>query len=140
LQYVIYFIAGGGLVVSVAYLNNRGNPLLTALVGNIPVIFLLNIFLVYQVGGLAGSLTYAKSALLLIPVFTSFVILTIWLLPQVGMPKALLPGMTAYLVPVIISQARKHALLKRAVNHKKSLDKGQDKTNLDVSGWPQDVP
>jgi len=103
----MYFIVGGGIVALVAYLASRGNPFLATLVANIPVLFLLNIFLFYRTGGVSGSIGYTKAVLLLLPVFVSFVVLTTWLLPKLGMPRALLPGMLLYLVPVIISQVRK---------------------------------
>ena len=131
--YVIYFIAGGALVTLVAYLAGRGNPLLTVLVGNIPIMFLLNIFLVYQAGGVSSSLAYAKGVLSLLPIFILFVILTLWLLPQLGMPKALLPGMAVYLVPAVISLVRKHRMPKRLTTHEESFEVGQEKANLDVS-------
>ena len=55
-QYVLYFILGGSLVALVDYLAGRGNPILTTLVANVPVLFILNIFLTYRAGGLNGSL------------------------------------------------------------------------------------
>lgn len=107
LHYITYFIVGGGIVALVAYLASRGNALLATLVANIPALFLLNIFIIYRTNGVSGSLTYANGTLLLLPVFILFVIVTIWLLPTLGMPKALLLGMLLYLVPVIISRVRK---------------------------------
>ena len=128
--YVIYFIAGGALVTSVAYFAARGNPFLAALVGSIPVMFLLNIYLVYQAGGLSSSLAYSRGVLSLLPVFILFVVTTIWFLPQLGMPKALLPGMTMYLALAVISQVKKDRMLKRWSNHEQSLVIGQDITTM----------
>jgi len=128
--YIIYFIAGGASVTSVAYLASRGNPFLAALVGSIPLIFLLNIYSVYQGGGLSSSLAYSKGVLSLLPVFVVFVVVTMWLLPQVGMPKALLPGMAMYLALAIISQVKKDRMLKRWSNHEQSLVMGQDITTM----------
>jgi len=130
LQYVIYFIAGGTLAALVAYFAGRGNPVLAALVGSIPVMFLLNIYLVYRAGGVSSSLAYSKGVLLLVPAFILFVIVTMWLLPGLGMPKALLPGMTVYPVLALISRAKKHGLPKRWSNHGQSLVMGQDITTM----------
>ncbi len=128
--YVIYFITGGALVTLVTYLAGRGNPVLAALVGSIPVMFLLNIYSVYQAGGVSSSVAYSKSVLLLLPVFILFVVLTIWLLPQVEMPKALLPGMAVYLALAVISQVKKGRMPKRWSNHGQSLVMGQDITTM----------
>ena len=124
--YVIYFIAGGALVTSVAYLANRGNPFLAALVGSIPVMFLLNIHLVYQAGGLSSSLAYSRSVLSLLPVFILFVVATMRLLPQLGMPKALFPGIAVYLALAVISQIKKDRMLAKWNNNGQSLMIGQD--------------
>ena len=108
LQYILYFIAGGALVTLVAYLANRGNPSLTILVGNIPVLFLLNTFLVYGAGGVSGFVTYARGALTCIPVFIAFVCVTMWLLPRLGMSRALLVGVSVYIIPALVYHIRKH--------------------------------
>ena len=59
LQYLGYFILGGVVVASVAYLGGRGNVFLAAFVANLPILFLMNVFLMYRVGGVDSSLTYA---------------------------------------------------------------------------------
>jgi hypothetical protein len=95
-QYILYFILGGSLVALVAFLSGRGNPILTTLVANLPVLFILNIFLTYRAGGVDGSMIYAKGALLLLPVFVLFVGITMMLLPRLGLPLALLSSASAY--------------------------------------------
>ena len=78
LQYVIYFIAGGALTALVAYFARRGNPFLAALVGSIPVMFLLNVHLVYRATGASSSLAYSKGVLSMVPAFVIFVMVTMW--------------------------------------------------------------
>jgi len=129
LQYVIYFIAGGALAALVAYFAGRGNPLLTALVGSIPVMFLLNVYLVYRATGVSSSLAYSKGVLLLVPAFVIFVIVTMWLLPRLGIPKALLPGLTVYPVLALIGQAKKRGLPKRRGNNDNAQNK-QEKEGI----------
>jgi len=102
LQYLIYFLAGGTVVALVAYVGSRGNGMLAALVASLPVLFLLNVLLMYRNGGVASSLEYVKGSLLFVPAFVSYAALTIWLLPHLGMPKALLPGLPIYLVPMMM--------------------------------------
>jgi uncharacterized membrane protein (GlpM family) len=128
LQCVIYFVAGGTLAALVAYLAGRGNPFLTAVVGSIPIMFLLNVYLVYRAGGLSSSLAYSKGVLLLLPAFILFVIVTMWLLPRLGMPKALLPGIIVYPVLALISQAKKRGLPKGMGNN----DKGKNNKRGEV--------
>jgi hypothetical protein len=116
-QYVMYFILGGSLVALVAYLSGRGNPVLTTLVANIPVLFILNIFLMYRAGGVTGSMTYAKGALLLLPVFVLFIVVTMLLLPRLGLPLALLSGVTAYVALPVAHYAGRRIKFKQAHNN-----------------------
>jgi len=126
-QFIMYFIAGGTLATLVAYFASRGNPLLAALVSSIPVKFLLNISIVYRTGGIYSSLAYSKNVLLILPVFVIFVIITMRLLPQVGMPKALVLGMMVYPALTLISQVKKRGLLKRIDNNDKDKNnKGKE--------------
>jgi hypothetical protein len=108
LQYLIYFLIGGTVVAAVAYLGSRGDSALAAFVASLPVLFLLNVFVMYRVGGINGSLTYAKGVVLMLPVFVFYAALTIWLLPRLGMPKALVLGLPIYLIPVAAIRMRRH--------------------------------
>lgn len=108
LQYIIYFLIGGTVVAAVAYLGSRGDSALAAFVASLPVLFLLNVFVMYRVGGMNGSLTYAKGVVLMLPVFVFYAALTIWLLPRLGMPKALMLGLPVYLIPVVAIRMRRH--------------------------------
>ena len=108
LQYLIYFLIGGTVVAAVAYLGSRGDSALAALVASLPVLFLLNVFVMYRVGGMNGSLTYAKSVVLMLPIFVFYAALTTWLLPRLGMPKALMLGLPVYLIPVVAIRMRRH--------------------------------
>jgi len=123
LQYLVYFLIGGAVVASVAYLGSRGNTFLAAFVANMPILFLLNVFLMYRVAGVDGSLTYVKGAILLLPIFACYAILTIWLLPHLGMPKALLPGLLLYLIPIMARKMVQHRVSKT------SLKRGGDESN-----------
>jgi len=113
LQYLIYFLLGGVVVASAAYLGGRGNVLMAAFVANLPILFLTNIFLMYRVGGVDSSLTYAKGVILMLPVFACYALLTVWLLPHLGMPKALLPGLPLYLIPVALRRLVRHRIVKK---------------------------
>lgn len=115
LQYLLYFVVGGALVALVAFLAQRGNGTLTILVANIPVMFLLNMLLMYKSGGVDGSLMYARAALMYLPFYIVFVFITMYLLPRLGMPLALLPGAFIFILPVFIRRMRErrnHALLR----------------------------
>ena len=108
LQYLIYFLIGGTVVAAVAYLGSRGDSALAAFVASLPVLFLLNVFVMYRAGGMNGSLTYAKGVVLMLPIFVFYAALTIWLLPRLGMPKALVLGLPVYLIPVVAIRMRRH--------------------------------
>lgn len=113
LQYLLYFLLGGAVVASVAYLGNRGNAVLSAFVVSLPTLFLLSVFLMYRVRGIDGSLTYAKDVILMLPVFILYVALTTWLLPRVGMPKALVLGLPIYLIPLVVRTIVRHKISKK---------------------------
>jgi len=115
LQYLIYFLVGGTVVALVAYAGSRGNVILVSFVASLPVLFLLNVLLMYRIGGVVAGITYVKGSLLFLPAFICYAALTIWLLPYLGMPKSLLPGLPVYLLPMMI---------RRVVRQKASKSKG----------------
>jgi len=90
------------VVTVVAYIGSRSNGFLAALVASLPILFLLNVLLMYRNGGVTTSLEYVKGSLLFVPAFVCYATLTIWLLPRLGMPEALLPGLPIYLLPMMI--------------------------------------
>ena len=98
-QYLLYFLLGGSIVALVAYLANQGNQILTILVGNLPVLFLMNIILTYRVGGATGGMVYAKGALMTLPFYIVFVAIVMFILPRVNSPLAVLPAALVYIVP-----------------------------------------
>ena len=90
------------MVTVVAYIGSRSNGFLAALVASLPILFLLNVLLMYRNGGVVTSLEYVKGSLLFVPAFVCYATLTVWLLPRLGMPEALLPGLPIYLLPMMI--------------------------------------
>ena len=90
------------MVVLVAYVGSRGNGILAACVASLPILFLLNVLLMYRNGGVTTSLDYVRGSLLFVPAFVCYATLTIWLLPRFGLPWALLPGIPIYLLPMMI--------------------------------------
>lgn len=101
-QYLLYFLIGGTIVALVAYFVNQGNQVLTILVGNIPILFLLNTILAYRAGGSMSSIAYAKGALISLPFFIIFVLMVLFILPRINTPAAILPAMLVYIIPPII--------------------------------------
>ena len=103
-HYVLYFLIGGTVVTVVAYIGSRGNGMLAAFVASLPVLFLLNVLLMYRNGGVGTSIAYTKGSLLFLPAFACYAALTIWLLPHLGMPKALVPGLPIYALPLLVKK------------------------------------
>ena len=126
-QYIIYFFIGGGVVTLVVYIASRGNLFLATLVGNIPILFLLNVFLVYRESGVSGSLVYAKGVLLMLPIFILFIAITMLLIPHLGMPKAILSSLPIYLIlPTVLYHVKKKRGLRSIDSHNHSFEVGQD--------------
>jgi hypothetical protein len=117
-HYLLYFLIGGTVVTVVAYIGSRGNGMLAAFVASLPMLFLLNVLLMYRNGGLAAGITYAKGALLFLPAFACYALLTIWLLPHLGMPKALVLGLPIYTVPIIMMKKIRPKILKAKASSK----------------------
>ena len=124
-QYMLYFLLGGSIVALVAYLVNQGNQILTILVGNLPVLFLLNIILAYRVGGAMSSITYAKSALLSLPFFAIFVLIMLLILPRINTPAAILPAMLIYIIPPLVFFRRKQRVFQRSETTNNLSEGGQ---------------
>ncbi|MDD5604328.1 MAG: hypothetical protein RBR99_04410 [Dehalococcoidales bacterium] len=106
LQCLLSFFVGGGLLALVSFVAQKGNATLTILVANIPVMFLLNVLSTYRVGGVDGSLNFAKGALMYLPFYIIFVLITMWLIPRLGLPGALFPGLPIFVIPALIRRWR----------------------------------
>jgi len=138
-QYLLYFLLGGSIVALVAYLSNQGNQLLTILVGNLPVLFLMNIFLAYRVGGATGGVVYARGALMTLPFFIAFVLIIMFILPRVNTPLAALPAMLVYMVPPLVYHGRRQRAYQKSMAIGKSGAETQAVTpvspNLENNGY-----
>jgi len=101
-SYVLYFLIGGTLVTAVAYVGKHGDGMTAAFVASLPVLFITNVFLLYQNGGVPAGLSYARGALLYLPMFVGCVLLTIVLLPRIEAPLAVLAGVSVYALPAAV--------------------------------------
>ncbi len=100
--YLLYFIVGGILVSAVAYIGKHGDGMSAAFVASLPVLFITNMVLLYQNGGVPAGLSYARGVLACLPMFVGCILLTMVLLPRIGMPWALLAGLSVYLLSAIV--------------------------------------
>ena len=62
-QYLIYFLVGGGATAFIAYFNVNGNPGLAALIGCTPVHFLVNVLIAFFVMGTATAMTFSRTSI-----------------------------------------------------------------------------
>ena len=100
--YVLYFIVGGTIVTAVAYVGKHGDGMTAAFVASLPVLFIINMLLLYQNGGVSAGMSYARGALMYLPMFVGCVLLTMVLLPRVEMPLAVLAGVSVYALPAVV--------------------------------------
>ena len=115
-QYLVYFLSGGTMVAFVAYIGSRSNGMLAAFVASLPILFLLNVLLMYHNGGVGASVEYSKGALLFLPAYAVYVVITMLLLPHLGLPTALFPAVPAYAVPLTLRRIRRHNFSK-SIHH-----------------------
>ncbi len=108
--YAAYFVVGGTLVSAVAYVGKHGDGMSAAFVAGLPVLFLINVVLLCQSGGIAAGLSYARGALVYLPMFVGCVLLTMMLLPRIGMPWAALAGASVYLVLMVRPSGTRRAV------------------------------
>ena len=118
----------------VAYLVNQGNQLLAVLVGNIPILFLLNIILAYRAGGSISSIAYAKGALISLPFFIVFVVIVLLILPRINNPAAVLPAMLVYVIPPFVFYGRRRRDFQREEMIIRSIDAAQDTASPTATG------
>jgi surface polysaccharide O-acyltransferase-like enzyme len=100
--YILYFVVGGTLVTAVAYVGKHGDGMTAAFVASLPVLFIINMLLLYQNGGVSAGLSYARGALMYLPMFVGCVLLTMVLLPRLDMPLAVLAGVSVYALPAFV--------------------------------------
>jgi hypothetical protein len=106
-SYVLYFLIGGTIVSAVAYVGTHADGKTAAFVAGLPVLFVINLLLLYQNGGISAGMSYARGALMYVPIFVACVGLTLFLLPRLPMPLALVAGLSLYAVPVIARSVRR---------------------------------
>ena len=63
-QYLLYFLVGGGATALIAYFNVNGNPAIAALVGCTPVHFLTNVLIAFFVMGTATAMTFSRTSII----------------------------------------------------------------------------
>jgi len=115
--YVLYFIIGGTLVTAVAYVGKHGDGMSAAFVASLPVLFIINVLVLYNSGGLSAGLSYARGALMYLPMFVGCVLLTMVLLPRIGMPFAMLAGVSVYALPAVV----RPLVMRRRAAHRQAL-------------------
>jgi hypothetical protein len=100
--YALYFVVGGTLVTAVAYVGKHGDGMSAAFIASLPVLFVINVFLLYQHGGVSAGMSYARGALMYLPMFVGCVVLTMVLLPRIGLTLAMLSGISIYALPAVV--------------------------------------
>jgi hypothetical protein len=110
-SYVLYFLIGGTVVTTVAYIGTHADGMTAAFVAGLPVLFIINVLLLYHTGGVSAGVSYARGALICTPVFVVCVVLTMWLLPRLQMPWALIAGASVYGVFLLVRRRSGRELL-----------------------------
>ncbi|MBN1857363.1 MAG: hypothetical protein JW846_10490 [Dehalococcoidia bacterium] len=114
-SYVLYFLIGGTIVSAVAYVGTHSDGMTAAFVASLPTIFIINILLLYHNGGVSAGMTYARGALLYLPLFVACVSLTMFLLPRIDMVWALVAGLSVYGVPTLVRHHRGHRVIAQTI-------------------------
>lgn len=97
-KYFIYFLVGGATVSLVTYFASHSKGLLAAFFANLPVITFITFLTIYYESGQRAVLEYAKSLLIMLFPWLSYIFTVIFLGRKIGIPLSLFIGLVFYLV------------------------------------------
>lgn len=129
--YALYFVVGGTVVTAVAYVGKHGDGMSAAFVASLPVLFILNVLLLYKHGGVSAGMSYARGALMYLPMFVGCVLLTMVLLPRIGLPLAMLAGVSVYALPAAV-----RPIVVRHRVHRESMLRSAEASRSQVQSAP----
>ena len=98
LKFLVYFLLGGTVVTTIAFLSTLGKPQLAAFVCLIPSNTLLTFMFSHWEGGENVAASYAKSLMSYTPAWLLYIGAVAWLLPRLGLYKTLGIGLVTYFV------------------------------------------
>lgn len=96
LKYILYFLIGGTVVSLVSYFASHSKGLIAAFFANLPVITFVTFIIIYFESGQKNVILYAKSLLVMLFPWLSYIFSVIFLGPRVGIIQALMIGLCSY--------------------------------------------
>ncbi len=97
LRLFIYFVIGGLIVSSVAFLGGAGRGLLSAFVTTFPVLTLVTIFVIHREGGPLVTLSYVRGLLWFSPAWMLYLVTFLLTFPRWGIGRAMAAAVLAFL-------------------------------------------
>lgn len=98
LKYLFYFFIGGLVVSLVSYFAGHSKGLIAAFFANLPVITCVTFIIIYFESGEKNVIIYAKSLLIMLFPWLTYIFSVIFLGSKIGIIPALLTGLAAYFV------------------------------------------
>lgn len=95
-KYVLYFFLGGTVVSLVSYFASHSKGLIAAFFANLPVITLVTFIIIYFESGREPVIEYAKSLLIMLFPWLSYIFSIILLGPKIGILPSLVIGLISY--------------------------------------------
>lgn len=92
----VYFVLGGAIVTATTYYGSRGESFVAAFIAFLPSISLITMIGIFLSGGTGQAIAYSKNMLFLLPSWTLYILVVIFLLPRLGLPITLLLSIGAY--------------------------------------------
>ncbi len=92
----LYFLLGGTIVALVTYFGSQGKGLFAAFIGNMPVVTIITLCIIYLSSGTDVATSYFKGLLILLPPWILYVIGVIFFLPRLGLAPSLAIGLSLY--------------------------------------------
>ncbi len=102
-KYILYFLVSGAVITGSILLAEIGQPFLGGLLLVLPNMSIIAFYFINVAAGKSSALVAAKSSLLgTIIVWPIYMLLLLYLIPKIGVNKALLYGVMCSIVLAII--------------------------------------
>lgn len=111
LKYLLYFLVGGIIVSTVSYFGGAKRSLLSSFIAMMPALSIITATLIHRQAGVDATVSYAKGLVFFSPAWFCYIVAFIYLLPRVGLWKAVVMSVSVYFVVAFLTRAAAQELL-----------------------------
>ncbi len=97
-RYFLYFLLGGTITSTVAYLANNSKGFLAAFIGTLPIASLSTFLIIYFNTGQDAMLSYARGLIIMLFPWVFYVLSVVFLTPRISFFYSLLIGLFLFVL------------------------------------------